>query len=102
MPVVRVPRAMRNGDTAHPEIQSKALVSLLFFSNLSAIIPPASDDVRPQIDKAAALSMAYSALKAGKFLPKNTGRKEETIIPPKLRRDEAIRVFLAVGREKIS
>ena len=29
---------------------------------------------------------------------KKTGKNEETIIPPKFLRDEAIRTFLAVGR----
>jgi hypothetical protein len=46
------------------------------------------------------LSMAYSALKAGKFLPKKTGKKDDTIIPPKFLSDEAMRVFLAQGSEK--
>jgi hypothetical protein len=44
--------------------------------------------------------MAYSALKAGKFLPKKTGRKDETTIPPKFLKELAIRTFLAVGRPK--
>ena len=67
---------------------------------MSAIIPPAKEAVNPHIDKAAALSIAYSALKAGKFLPKKTGKKDETIIPPKFLKEEAIRVFLAQGMEK--
>ena len=89
---------MRNGDKAQPKMQRKAFVMYDFFSNLSAMIPPARDAVRPHMERAAALSMAYSALKAGKFLPKKTGRKEETIIPPKFLRELAIRTFLAVGR----
>jgi len=44
--------------------------------------------------------MAYSALKAGKFLPKKTGRKEETIIPPKFLKELAMSTFLAVGKVK--
>jgi hypothetical protein len=64
------------------------------------MIPPAKEAVNPHIDKAAALSMAYSALKAGKFLPKKTGKKDDTIIPPKFLSDEAMRVFLAQGSEK--
>lgn len=64
------------------------------------MIPPARDAVRPHMERAAALSMAYSALKAGKFLPKKTGKKEETIMPPKFLKEEAMRVFLAQGREK--
>jgi hypothetical protein len=44
--------------------------------------------------------MAYSALNAGKFLPKKTGRKDDTIIPPKFLNEEAIRTFLAVGKVK--
>jgi hypothetical protein len=39
-------------------------------------------------------------LNAGKFLPKKTGRKDETIIPPKFLKELAIRTFLAVGRVK--
>ena len=56
--------------------------------------------VRPQPERARALSMAYSALKAGKFLPKKTGRKDETIIPPKFLNELAIKTFLAVGNVK--
>jgi hypothetical protein len=91
---------MRNGDKAQPKMQRKAFVMYDFFSNLSAMIPPAREAVRPHMERAAALSMAYSALKAGKFLPKKTGKKDETIIPPKFLKEEAIRVFLAHGREK--
>ena len=64
------------------------------------MIPPPSEAVKPQPDRARALSMAYSALKAGKFLPKKTGRKDETIIPPKFLKELAISTFLAVGRVK--
>jgi hypothetical protein len=79
-------------------MQRIALVQYDFFSNLSAIIPPPIEAVRPQPERARALSMAYSALKAGKFLPKKTGRKDETIIPPKFLREEAMSTFLAVGK----
>ena len=61
------------------------------------MIPPPMEAVRPQPERARALSIAYSALKAGKFLPKKTGRKDETIIPPKFLKELAIRTFLAVG-----
>lgn len=64
------------------------------------MIPPPSEAVKPQPESARALSIAYSALNAGKFLPKKTGRKEETIIPPKFLKELAIRTFLAVGRVK--
>ena len=62
------------------------------------MIPPPMEAVRPQPERARALSIAYSALKAGKFLPKKTGRKDETIIPPKFLKELAMRTFLAVGR----
>lgn len=39
-------------------------------------------------------------MKAGKFLKKKTGRKEETIIPPKFLKELASKTFLAVGRVK--
>ena len=67
---------------------------------MSAIIPLPRDAVKPQTDCSMALSSAYSALKAGKFLPKNTGRNDETIIPPKFLNELAIRTFLAVGSLK--
>lgn len=54
----------------------------------------------PHTNCASALNKAYSALKAGKFLKKKTGRKDETIIPPKFRNELARRTFLAVGRVK--
>ena len=79
-------------------MQSRALGQYDFFSNLSAMIPPPMEAVRPQPERARALSIAYSALKAGKFLPKKTGRKDETIIPPKFLKELAMRTFLAVGR----
>ena len=81
-------------------MQRSALVQYDFFSNLSAMIPPPMEAVRPQPERARALSIAYSALKAGKFLPKKTGRKDDTIIPPKFLNEEAMRTFLAVGKVK--
>jgi len=64
------------------------------------MIPPPIEAVRPQAERARALSIAYSALNAGKFLPKKTGRKDETIIPPKFLKELAMSTFLAVGRVK--
>jgi len=62
------------------------------------MIPPPMEAVRPHPERARALSIAYSALNAGKFLPKKTGRKDETIIPPKFLNELAISTFLAVGK----
>ena len=81
-------------------MQRRALVQYDFFSNLSAMIPPPIEAVRPHPESARALSIAYSALNAGKFLPKKTGRKDETIIPPKFLKELAMRTFLAVGKVK--
>jgi hypothetical protein len=64
------------------------------------MIPPPREAISPHIERARALSIAYSALKAGKFLPKNTGRNDDTIIPPKFLNELAIRTFLATGRVK--
>lgn len=64
------------------------------------MIPPPIEAVRPHPERARALSIAYSALKAGKFLPKKTGRKDETIIPPKFLKELAISTFFAVGKVK--
>jgi len=64
------------------------------------MIPPPMEAVRPQPERARALSIAYSALNAGKFLPKKTGRKDETIIPPKFLNELAMSTFLAVGKVK--
>lgn len=62
------------------------------------MIPPPREAVRPHPERASAFNIAYSALKAGKFLPKKTGRKEETIIPPKFLKELAMSTFFAVGR----
>ena len=64
------------------------------------MIPPANEAAIPQTDKANAFKTAYSALKAGKFLPKKTGKNVETIIPPKFLRELAIKVFLAQSKVK--
>ena len=77
-----------------------AFVMYDFFSYLSAMIPPANEAAIPQTDKANAFKTAYSALKAGKFLPKKTGKNVETIIPPKFLRELAIKVFLAQSKVK--
>ena len=77
-----------------------AFVMYDFFSYLSAMIPPANEAAIPQTDKANAFKTAYSALKAGKFLPKKTGKNVETIIPPKFLRELAIKVFLAQFKVK--
>ena len=74
-----------------------ALVQQLFFSYLSAIIPPPREAVRPQIIIPAALRTEYYDLKAGQFLPKKRGRNEEIIIPPKFLNEPAINTFLQVG-----
>lgn len=64
------------------------------------MIPPEREATNPQIERAAAFRRAYSALKAGKFFPKKTGKNDETIIPPKFLREEAMSTFLAHGRVK--
>lgn len=93
--MLRHPRAINGIDAMHPDMHKYALVIKDFFSNLSAIIPPAREAVIPQNDNAKALSTAYSLLNIGKFLPKNTGKNVDTIIPPKFLNELAIKVFLA-------
>ena len=83
-----------------PKIHKYAFVINDFFSNLSAMMPPANEAVIPQTVKANAFKTAYSALKAGKFLPKKTGKNVATIIPPKFLSELAIKVFLAHGKVK--
>jgi len=98
--VLKHPRAINGTEAMQPEIHKYAFVILEFFSNLSAMIPPANEAAIPQNVKAKAFKTAYSPLKAGKFLPKNTGKNVETIIPPKFLRELAISVFLAHGKVK--
>jgi hypothetical protein len=98
--VLRHPRAIRGTDAIHPEIHKNDFVINDFFSNLSAMIPPARDAASPQNVKAKALSIAYSLLNMGKFLPKKTGKNVETIIPPKFLSELAIKVFLAQDNVK--
>jgi hypothetical protein len=69
-------------------------------SYLSARIPPEREAINPQIERAAALSSAYSALKLGKFLPKKTGKKAAITIPPTFLKELAIKTFFAHGRLK--
>jgi len=98
--VLKHPSAIKGTDAMQPEIHKYAFVIKDFFSNLSAIIPPANEAAIPQTVKAKAFKTAYSPLKAGKFLPKNTGKNVETIIPPKFLRELAINVFLAHDKVK--
>jgi hypothetical protein len=68
--VLKHPRAIKGIDARQPEMHRYAFVMYDFFSYLSAMIPPANEAAIPQTDKANAFKTAYSALKAGKFLPK--------------------------------
>ncbi len=100
MLVLKHPRAIKGIDAMQPKMHKYAFVINDFFSNLSAIMPPANAAAIPQIAKANAFKTAYSALKVGKFFPKKTGKNVATTIPPKFLSELAIKVFLAHGKVK--
>ena len=66
------------------------------------MIPPTSEPASPPTNNTKAFNQEYSSFYFSKLRTKKTGKNEETAILPKFLRNVAIKMYLEVGRPKIT